>query len=116
MDKHRGEIYMLVERAIDEAMTNERFLFKCYEYLKLGKWTRHETNEFIESSTASNLGYLISELDEYLEGKDKVIKESYGYLGKPRARKIRHYLHSILEDALKYHAERKPGRRKSLTK
>ena len=53
--KDTTEVYQLVERALDEAMLNGRFLFKMYNYLKAGKWTRRETNEFIESSTAAQL-------------------------------------------------------------
>ena len=52
--KDTTEVYQLVERALDEAMLNGRFLFKMYNYLKAGKWTRRETNEFIESSLLHN--------------------------------------------------------------
>jgi len=112
MDKNIGEIHTIIDRAIDEAMVNGRFLFKCYDYLKLSKWTRRETNDFIESTTAANISNLVEELDDYLKGGDKTLKEAYGHFSKPQARKIRNYLYTILEDAWKYHAERKPGRRK----
>jgi len=111
MDKNLGEIHTIIDRAIDEAMCNGRFLFKCYDYLKLSKWTRKETNNFIESTTASNITNLVVELDDYLEGKDKTLKEAYGHLSKPHVRKIRNYLQNILEDATKYSSERKPGRK-----
>lgn len=116
MIKDTGEIYTIIDRAIDEAMVNGRFLFKCYDYLKLSNWTRRETNEFIESTTAANLSNLVEELDDYLKGGDKVLKEAYGHIPKPQARKIRNYLYGILEDAWRYHAERKPGRKKKVTK
>ena len=35
---------------------------------------------------------------------------------KPKARKIRNYLYSILEDAWRYSRDRKPGRRKKDSK
>jgi len=114
--KDTTEVYLLVERALDEAMLNYRFLFKMYNYLKSAKWTRRETNEFIESSTAAQLSNTVEELNGYIKGGDKTLKEAYGHIPKPKARKIRDYLYSILEDSWKYHAERKPGRRKKVAK
>ena len=114
--KDTQEVYHLVDRAIDEAMVNGRLLFKMYNYLKAGKWTRRETNEFIESQTAANLSDLVQELDDYIKGGDKTLREGYGFIGKPQARKLRKYFYGILEDAWKYHAERKPGRKKKVTK
>jgi hypothetical protein len=114
--KDTSEVYQLVERALDEAMLNGRFLFKMYNYLKAGKWTRRETNEFIESSTAAQLSNTVEELNGYIKGGDKQLREAYGHIPKPKARKIRDYLYGILEDSWKYHAERKPGRRKKTAK
>tara|TARA_Y100001936_G_C15996061_1_gene625153 strand:+ start:618 stop:968 length:351 start_codon:yes stop_codon:yes gene_type:complete len=111
--KDTSEIYQLVERALDEAVLNGRFLFKMYTYLKAGKWTRRETNEFIESSTAAQVSNAVEELNGYIKGGDKQLREAYGHIPKPKARKIRDYLYGILEDAWTYHAERKPGRKKS---
>jgi hypothetical protein len=110
------EVYQLVERALDEAMLNQKFLFKMYNYLKAAKWTRRETNEFIESSTATQLSNTVEELSGYIKGGDKLLREAYGHIPKPKARKIRDYLHNILEDSWKYSAERKPGRRKKVAK
>ena len=38
-DHEREELYTIVDRALDEAMVNGRFLFNMYNYLKAGKWT-----------------------------------------------------------------------------
>ncbi len=111
MQKNTEELYTLVDRAIDEAMLNGRFLFKMYPYLKAQKWTRREVNDFIESSVAAELSNAVLELEGYIKG-DKQLREAYGHIPKPKARKIKTYLYSILEDAWKYHAERKPGRKK----
>jgi|TARA_B100000085_G_C18508803_1_gene498711 hypothetical protein len=116
------ELYELVEKSIDLAMQEHKFLFRMYPYLKANKWTRREVNLFIESATASNLNFIILELEGYIKGGDKTLREAYGHIPKPKARKIKDYLYGILEDAWKYHAERKPGRkpgsknRKRLTK
>ena len=112
MQKNTEELYTLVDRALDEAMVNGRFLFKMYPYLKAQKWTRREVNDFIESSVAAELSNAVLELEGYIKGGDAQLRESYGHITKPKARKIKTYLYSILEDAWKYHAERKPGRKK----
>jgi hypothetical protein len=105
------ELYELVDKSIDLAMTEQKFLFRLYPYLKTNKWTRRQTNEFIESQCAANLNFLVLELEEYIKGGDKTLREAYGYLPKPKARKIKDYLYGILKDAWDYHAERKPGRK-----
>jgi hypothetical protein len=114
-DINEEELYQLIERSIDLAMTEHKFLFKLYPYLKMNKWTRRQTNVFIESTTAANLNFVVLELEDYLKGGDKTLKEAYGHIPKPKARKIRNYLYSILEDAWQYHAERKPGRKMGST-
>jgi hypothetical protein len=79
-----------------------------------------EVEEFIQSSTASEISNLVMDLDEYLEGgadnAHKQLREGYGHIPKPQARKIRNYLHAILEDAWKYNHDKRRGRRKKQTK
>ena len=110
------EFYTLVDCAIDAAFEKNMFLFKPYNYLIHSKIKRVEIQEFIDSPTAKTLALTISDLDAYIKGgsdsEHQMLREAYGYLGKPRARKIRKYLYSILEGAWLYEKERKPGRKK----
>ena len=68
----------------------------------------------------AELSDLTLELDEYIKGgadnEHKQLREGYGHIPKPQARKIKNYLYGILEDAWKYSHDRRPGRRKSPTK
>ena len=41
------------------------------------------------------------------------LREAYGHLGKPKARKISKYLLKILQDAWQYEIDKRPGRRKT---
>jgi hypothetical protein len=113
------EVYYDVEKAIDLAFKGQ-FVLKFYDYLKIKSVVKREIEEFIESSTASELNSLIMDLDDYLEGGSdemhKQLREAYGHIPKPQARKIRNYLYGILEDAWKYNHDRRPGRRKKETK
>ena len=113
------EVYADVELAIDYAFEG-KFVMKFYDYLKIRKTKRSEVEEFIESSTANELSNLVMDLEEYLEGGNdeihKQLREGYGYLPKPQARKIKNYLYGILEDAWRYSRDRRPGRRKKQTK
>ena len=110
------EFYELIESAVDAAFEQDLFLLKCYHYLKYNKVKRREIQEFIDSVSAKNLALTISDLDAFLKGgrdnEHKQLKEAYGHLGKPKARKIRNYLHDILKDAKQYEIDRKPGRKK----
>lgn len=119
MDNNSHEIYFDVEKAIDYAF-NGQFVLKFYDYLKIRGVRRVDVEEFIQSSTADEIHNLIIDLDEYLEGGSddihKQLREGYGYIPKPEARKIKNYLRNILEDASKYNYDKRPGRRKKETK
>jgi len=119
MESTFQEVYGDVEKAIDLAF-NGQFVLKFYDYLKIRETKRHEVEEFIESPTAANISSVVMDLDEYLEGGadnvHKQLREAYGHIRKPQARKIRNYLYSILEDAWKYSYDKRPGRRKKKTK
>ena len=119
MDNNFHEVYNDVEKAIDYAF-NGQFVLKFYDYLKVRRTKKVEVDEFIESTTAKEISSLVTDLDEYLEGGSdevhKQLREGYGHIPKPQARKIRNYLHGILEDAQKYSYDKRPGRRKKQTK
>lgn len=119
MESTFHEIYCDVEKAIDYAF-NGQFVLKFYDYLKVRGTKRIEVKEFIESATANEISNLVMDLDDYLEGGSdeihKQLREGYGHIPKPQARKIRNYLYGILEDAWRYDHDRRPGRRKKKTK
>jgi hypothetical protein len=119
MESTFNEVYYDVERAIDYAF-NGKFILKFYDYLKVKGVIRKEVEEFIQSTTALNISEVVNDLDSYLEGgsdnQHKQLREAYGHLSKPEARKIRNYLNDILEDAEKYSYDKRSGRRKKKTK
>ena len=105
MEQNLIDIYDLVEHAIDNAFEGQMNL-KFYDYLKDTKTKKHEVDSFIESTTAAELSDLTLELDEYIKGgadnEHKQLREGYGHIPKPQARKIKNYLYGILEDCLLY--------------
>jgi hypothetical protein len=115
METSFHEVYYDVEKAIDHAFRG-KFVLKFYDYLKVKGVLKREVEEFIESKTASNINELVMDLDAYVEGgadnQHKQLREAYGHLSKPEARKIRNYLYGILEDAWKYNYDKRKGRRK----
>ena len=119
MNNNLHEVYSDVEKAIDYAF-NGQFVLKFYDYLKVRGTKKVEVEQFIESCTANEISNLVMDLDDYLEGGSdeihKQLREGYGHIPKPQARKIRNYLHGILEDAWRYSHDKRPGRRKKKTK
>ena len=115
MEQKLIDIYDLIEHAIDNAFEGQMNL-KFYDYLKESKIKKHEVDTFISSTTANEIGDIISDLDEYIKGGSdsdhKQLREGYGHIPKPQARKIRNYLESFLHDAERYSYDRRPGRRK----
>ena len=114
------EVYDMIEHAIDYAFEKGNMQLKFYDFLKYRKTKKWEVDEFIESSTAAELSDLVLQLEEYIKGGSdndhKQLREAYHHIPKPRARKIKNYLYSILEDAWRYSSDRRPGRRKKDSK
>ena len=112
-------VYDMLEHAIEYAFEGKMQL-NFYEFLKYRKTTKAEVDAFLKSSTAKELADEVLELQEYIKGgKDNLhqqLREAYGHISKPQARKIKTYLGGILEDAVRYSNDRKPGRRKKNSK
>ena len=112
-------VYDMLEHAIEYAFQGKMQL-KFYEFLKYRKTTKAEVDAFLQSSTAKELADEVVELQEYIKGgKDNLhqqLREAYGHIPKPQARKIKAYFGRILEDAVRYSNDRKPGRRKKNSK
>ena len=112
-------VYDLVEHAIEYAFDGKMTL-KFYEFLKYRKTTKAEIDSFLHSSTAKELANEVLELKEYIKGgrdsNHQQLREAYGHIPKPQARKIMTYLGKILEDAVRYSDDRRPGRRKKGSK
>ena len=114
------DIYTIVDKAIDVAFEEQKFHLKFYDFMKSCKTTGVAAKEFNQSSTAKELTDFVLELGEYIQGGKspyhQYLREAYGHLGKPNARKIKDYFNVILEDAKRYEKERRRGRRKTTTK
>ena len=116
MRKTQIDLFDLVEHVIDDVFLNNIYTFDMYRFLRSNQVKRPVVDEFVDSITAKNIQISIDELNLYLEGGSdsdhRQIREAYGHLGKPTARKIRDYLNRILTDAWKYQNDKRPGRRK----
>ena len=93
---------------------------KFYEFLKYRKTKKVEVDAFLQSSTAKEIADTVIELEEYIKGGNdsnhKQLREAYHHIPKPQARKIKKYLTGILEDAVRYRHDKRPGRRKKDSK
>tara|TARA_B100000131_G_scaffold269526_1_gene268909 strand:+ start:252 stop:611 length:360 start_codon:yes stop_codon:yes gene_type:complete len=112
-------VYHMIEQALELAFEGKMTL-KFYEFLKWRKTTKAEVDAFLLSSTAKELADEVVELEEYIKGgsdsNHQQLREAYGHIRKPQARKIKTYLYGILQDAVRYSNERRPGRRKKGSK
>ena len=109
--KNFDEAYFIVDKALELAFKGD-FVLKFYRYLEGEGVKKKQIEEFIESSTALELSETVLELEGYIKGGDKTLKEAYGHIPKPKARKIKNYLYGILEDAWRYSRDRRGGRKK----
>ena len=112
-------VYDMIEHAIELAFDGKMQL-KFYDFLKYRKTRKAEIDSFVESSTAAEISDQVLELEQYIQGgadnNHKQLREAYGHIPKPQARKIKAYLYGILEDAWRYQRDRKPGRRRKVSK
>ena len=109
--KDFDEAYFIVEKAIELAFKGD-FVLKFYPYLEGQGVKKKQIEEFIASSTAAEVSDVVLELEGYIKGGDKALKEAYGHIPKPKARKIKTYLYGILEDAWRYNLDQRRGRKK----
>ena len=119
MSNNFEEVYYVLEEALELAFQG-KFVIRLYDYFNVREVTKAEADQFLRSSTAKELADEVIELNEYIKGGNdsshKQIREAYHHIPKPQARKIRDYLASILEDAVRYSNDRKRGRRKKDSK
>ena len=112
-------VYDMLEHAIEYAFEGKMQL-KFYDYLKHRKTKKTEIDSFVKSSTVKEISDQVLELEGYIKGgsdnNHKQLREAYGHIPKPQARKIKNYLYGILEDAWRYSSDRKKGRRKKQSK
>ena len=62
------DIYIAVDKAIDEVFNNDRYVLNLYQFAKGLKMKRSDMTEFIHSSVAKELSDAIYQLDEYIKG------------------------------------------------
>jgi len=107
------DVFDIVNSAIDTAFTQEKYQLNFYEYLQGENLKKDEILKFIDSSLGVAITYQIEEIEMYLEGGDRAafVRESYNWMGKPRARKVKEYLEKIMEDARKYEQSKRRGRK-----
>lgn len=95
-----------IEIAIDFAFREGKFVMNFYNYLKAKNARKVDAQSFLNSVTKQNIIEVIQDLDIYLQGGNselnKLIREAYGHIPKPQARKIRNYLYSFIDDAHRY--------------
>ena len=112
-------VYDMLEHAIEYAFEGKMQL-KFYDFLKYRKTKKAEIDAFLQSSTVKEIADQVIELEEYIKGGSdndhKQLREAYGHIPKPQARKIKAYLNKIVEDAVRYQHDRRPGRRKKGSK
>ena len=111
------DIYAAVDMAIDEVFSHDRYVLNFYKLANSLRLKREDMVEFMNSNVATEVKELIYQLDEYIKGgrdsEHEQLREAYGNIPIPRARKIRSYMFRILEDAYRYERERRPGRKKA---
>ena len=115
MSNNFEEVYYVLEEALELAFQG-KFVVRLYDYFQSRGVTKAEADQFLNSSTADELHQLIEELSGYIRGGDLTLKEAYGHIPKPQARKIRTYLTKILDDALRYSYDKRPGRKRKSSK
>lgn len=106
MKQKIAEVYDLVEGAIDDAFLRTKLNLNLYDYLRENKYTRDDIKEMLDSACFSSVVDMSEDLAAYIEGGSddvhKQLREAYGYMSKPIARKVKIYLDGIIEDVVRY--------------
>jgi hypothetical protein len=107
------EVYKVLDGVVDFAFLREIYDFDFFDYLKKEKVNKNQIQEFLDSSFSVSLYHQIEELSIYLEDSERtsIVSESYEWMGKFRALKLKNYLQQILDDAYKYERTKRGGRK-----
>lgn len=112
------EVYYDIQKAIDFAFSENKFVLNSYSYLKIKDIRRADAQTILRSPVVKELYLYINDLDTLVKGgqeQDAIyLREAYGYLSKPEARKISSYFDKIIDGVKVYINDRKPGRKKKL--
>lgn len=110
------EVFYDVEKAIDFAFKERKFIMNFYSYLKVINARKIDAQRFKQSSTAINIKTLAEELQLYLEGGQssdaKQLREAYGHLSKPEARKIMNYILGFIDDCDRFIKDKNAKKRR----
>lgn len=110
------EVYHDIQKAIDFAFLQNKFVLNSYSYLKIKEVRRVDAQEVLRSPLFQELYSYINDLDSLAKGgqdeEAAYLSEAYGFLSKPDAKKVSDYFTKIIEGFKIYIKERKPGRKK----
>lgn len=114
------ETFYDVEKAIDFAFKERKFVMNFYSYLKVKNARKIDAQNFKDSTTARNIKTTAEELDLYIQGGQsdtaKQLREAYGHLSKPEARKIMNYILGFISDCDQYIKDKNAKKRKRRSK
>lgn len=107
-----------IEKAVDYAFLENKFTINSFAYLKIKNIRRVDAQAILRSPTVKHIQDTIKDLDVYLKGGQEdqavYIRQAYGYLSKPEARKIRNYLDGVIEGVKEFIKEKNAkGKRKT---
>jgi hypothetical protein len=110
------EVFYDIEKAIDFAFKEKKFIMNFYSYLKVNNARRIDAQNFKSSITANNIKTMADELDLYIQGGQtdsaKQLREAYGHLSKPDARKIMNYILGFISDCDQYIKDKNAKKRR----
>ena len=107
---HNELLSSLLDKTIDTAVAEGRYLFSMEGYLTGHDYTRKQTKSLLESTVFAEVKEAHDELSGYIRG-DSMLKEAYGFIPKAKAKKTRDYFKKIITQAEEYYDQRKPGRK-----
>jgi hypothetical protein len=114
------EVFYDIEKAIDFAFKEKKFVMNFYSYLKVKNARRVDVHDFKQSATAKNIQGLTEELELYVQGGQtdsaKLFREAYGHISKPEARKIINYLLGFINDCDRYIKDKNAKKKKRVSK
>jgi hypothetical protein len=107
------DIFDTINRSIDDAIKRDVYELNLFEYLQANKTKKNLMQVLSNSFLLESISHQIEELDLYLNEGDRfdIIKESYEWMGKLRAQRMKNFLEQILSDVKEYEKPRRRGRK-----
>jgi len=113
MEQKFAEIAADMMNLCDDALISIREKNDEHKKMNVYRWLEGRNATGWEADMLTTMfAPALEELDRVVNGDDQQLVDAYSFLGKQQQKYLHRFMNNLIEDCMKYHADRKPKRKK----